>query len=47
MIFEVAGKRVFAYTAAHPLDPAKPSVVFVHGAGLDHSSFGQQSRYFG
>ena len=47
MIFEVAGKRLFAYTAAHPLDPAKPTVVFVHGAGLDHSSFGLQSRYFG
>ena len=47
MNFEVAGKRVFAYTAAHELDPAKPTVVFVHGAGLDHSGFGLQSRYFG
>ena len=47
MNFEVAGKRAFAYTAAHPLDPAKPTVVFVHGAGLDHSWFGLQSRYFG
>lgn len=47
MNFEVAGKRAFAYTASHDLDPAKPSVVFVHGAGLDHSSFGLQSRYFG
>jgi pimeloyl-ACP methyl ester carboxylesterase len=45
--FEVAGKRAFAYTAAHELDAAKPTVVFVHGAGLDHSSFGLQSRYFG
>ena len=47
MNFEVAGKRAFAYTAAHELDPAKPTVVFVHGAGLDHSWFGLQSRYFG
>ena len=47
MIFEVAGKRAFAYTAAHELDLAKPTVVFVHGAGLDHSWFGLQSRYFG
>jgi pimeloyl-ACP methyl ester carboxylesterase len=46
MNFEVAGKRAFAYTAAHELDLAKPTVVFVHGAGLDHSSFGLQSRYF-
>jgi pimeloyl-ACP methyl ester carboxylesterase len=45
--FEVAGKRAFAYTAAHELEQAKPTVVFVHGAGLDHSWFGLQSRYFG
>jgi pimeloyl-ACP methyl ester carboxylesterase len=43
----VGGKRAFAYTAAHALDAAKPTVVFLHGAGLDHSSFGLQSRYFG
>jgi len=43
----VDGKQVFAYTAAHALDRAKPTVVFVHGAGLDHSWFGLQSRYFG
>jgi pimeloyl-ACP methyl ester carboxylesterase len=45
--FTVGGKAAFAYTAAHELDAAKPTVVFVHGAGLDHSSFGLQSRYFG
>jgi len=37
----------FAYTAAHALDPDKRTVVFVHGAGLDHSGWGLQSRYFG
>ena len=47
MNLEVAGRRVFAYTAAHELDPAKPTVAFVHGAGFDHSLFGLQSRYFG
>ena len=47
MNFQVDGKRAFAYTAAHELDPAKPTVAFVHGAGLDHSWFGLQSRYFG
>ena len=47
MIFDLDGKRAFAYTAAHELDPKKSSVVFVHGAGLDHSSFALQSRYFG
>lgn len=38
---------MFAYTAGHAFDKAKPTVVFVHGAGLDHSSFLLQSRYFG
>jgi len=47
MQFSVNGKSSFAYTAAHELDPAKRTIVFVHGAGLDHSSFGLQSRYFG
>jgi len=44
---EVDGKAVFAYTAAHRFGAEKPTVVFIHGAGLDHSSFGLQSRYFG
>ena len=47
MNFQVDGKRAFAYTAAHEIDPAKPSVVFVHGAGFDHSLYALQSRYFG
>ena len=47
MNFNVAGRAAFAYTAAHPLDPQKRTIVFVHGAGLDHSWFGLQSRYFG
>lgn len=47
MNFTVDGKQAFAYTAAHALDSAKPTVAFVHGAGLDHSVFGLQSRYFG
>jgi pimeloyl-ACP methyl ester carboxylesterase len=47
VIFDLEGRRVFAYTAAHELDAAKPTLVFVHGAGLDHSWFGLQSRYFG
>jgi len=45
--FVVDGRTAFAYTAAHAIEPAKPSVVFVHGAGYDHSWFGLQSRYFG
>ena len=37
---------MFAYTAGHAFDKAKPTMVFVHGAGLDHSWFALQSRYF-
>ena len=47
MDFTVDGKRAFAYTAAHDIDPAKPTVALVHGAGLDHSWWGLQSRYLG
>jgi len=47
MIVTLENKRAFAYTAAHELDAGKPTAVFIHGAGLDHSWFGLQSRYFG
>ena len=47
MQVQINGKAAFAYTAAHAIDPAKRTVVFVHGAGLDHSGWGLQSRYFG
>ncbi len=47
MQLQINGKAAFAYTAAHDIDPAKRTVVLVHGAGLDHSSWSLQSRYFG
>lgn len=47
MDFLVDGKKAYAYTAAHDLDAGRPTMVFVHGAGLDHSWWGLQSRYFG
>ena len=47
MNLQVDGRAAFAYTADHAVDPAKRTVVFVHGAGLDHPWFGLQSRYFG
>ena len=47
MDFKVDGRKVFAYTAAHELVASKPTMLFVHGAGLDHSWWGLQSRYFG
>ncbi len=42
----VDGARVYIQTGGQPLDPAKPTVLFLHGAGMDHSVWGQQTRYF-
>ena len=47
MDLTVDGQRAYAYTAGHALDPAKPTIAFLHAAGLDHSWWGLQSRYFG
>ena len=47
MEISVQGRKAYAYSAAHDLDLAKKTIVFVHGAGLDHSGWGLQSRYFG
>lgn len=46
MIVDVAGKSVYAYTGGRAFDPARPVIVFVHGAQHDHSVWGLQSRYF-
>ena len=46
MRLDVGGSEVYAYTGTRPVDPAKPAVVFVHGAANDHSVWLLQSRYF-
>ncbi len=46
MRIEVSRESTYAYTGAREVDPGQPSVVFVHGAGLDHSVWVLQSRYF-
>lgn len=45
MNFDIAGNNVYAYTAGKPVNPAQPTVVFLHGAQHDHSVWGLQSRY--
>lgn len=45
MYFRVDGRSVYAYDAGHGVDPARPGVVFIHGAGHDHSVWALQSRY--
>lgn len=42
---QLDGKAVFAATGGQPFDPAKPAVIFVHGAGMDHSVWALQTRY--
>jgi len=46
MLLDVHRSPVYAYTGTRPLDAARPTIVFVHGAAHDHSVFALQSRYF-
>jgi pimeloyl-ACP methyl ester carboxylesterase len=43
---DVAGHPTYAYTGSRALDAKLPTLVFVHGAGQDHSAWALQSRYF-
>ena len=40
------GKRAYAATGGRGFDPAKPVVVFVHGAGQDHTNWQLPARWF-
>jgi pimeloyl-ACP methyl ester carboxylesterase len=46
MYFEINGKQVFATTGGKPFDISKPTVVFLHGSGFDHTVWALQSRFF-
>ena len=46
MDITVDGKAVFAATGGRRFEPGRPSVVFVHGGGLDHTVWALQTRYF-
>ncbi len=43
----VDGRRVHLGTGGAPFDPANSCVVFIHGAGLDHTIWALSARYFG
>jgi pimeloyl-ACP methyl ester carboxylesterase len=45
MELSVAGSSVFVATGGQPLDKAKPAILLLHGAGLDHSVWTLQARY--
>ena len=46
MYFEVRGEKTYCSNGTGSIDPNRQSVVFVHGAGLDHSTFVLASRHF-
>ena len=46
MELTVAGQRVHAGTGGRAFDPDLPLVVFLHGAGLDHTVWALPARYF-
>ena len=45
MDLTVNGAQTYCYTGGKAFDPAKPTVVFIHGVLFDHSVWILQSRY--
>ncbi|MFQ5993885.1 MAG: alpha/beta fold hydrolase [Acidiferrobacterales bacterium] len=46
MDLQVDGKFAFVATLGREINPTNPSIVFVHGAGLDHTVWTLTMRYF-
>lgn len=46
MELKIAGKTAFVATVGRALDPDRPTILFVHGVGLDHSVWPLPMRYF-
>jgi pimeloyl-ACP methyl ester carboxylesterase len=46
MEIRLDGHRVCLAHYGKPFDPARPTVLFVHGAGMDHSVWPLQARHF-
>ena len=46
MQLTVNGHTVFATTGGTDFDPAKPAIVFLHGAGFDRTAWRLQTRWF-
>ena len=42
----VDGDPVFAATGGRGFDPQLPALLFIHGAGMDHTVWALQTRYF-
>jgi len=46
MRLSVNQTEIFTATGGKPFDASLPTVVFLHGSGLDHRSFALQARWF-
>lgn len=46
MKLTVDGREVFATTGGAEFDPARPTVIFLHGAGFDRTTWRLQTRWF-
>lgn len=46
MLLTVNGRSAYAATGGRELDPSKPAIIFIHGAGLDHTCWQLQSRWY-
>ncbi|MFZ5778929.1 MAG: alpha/beta fold hydrolase [Pseudomonadota bacterium] len=46
MKLQVNGRTVFAATGGTEFDPARPAVIFLHGAGFDRTGWRLQTRWF-
>jgi pimeloyl-ACP methyl ester carboxylesterase len=46
MYANVNGTEIFATTGGQEFDPKKPTLLFLHGAAMDHTCWVLQSRYF-
>jgi pimeloyl-ACP methyl ester carboxylesterase len=46
MQLTVNGADVFVATGGKAFDPALPTVIFLHGAGMDHTAWAQHDRWF-
>ena len=46
MKLTIAGRDAYIYTGGRAFDAARPTIVFIHGAGHDHSVWTLQTRYF-
>lgn len=46
MEITVQGHKTYIATGGRPFEPAQPVLIFLHGAGMDHSVWVLQTRYF-